>query len=183
MWGPSLVSSKCGCQYFITFTDDATQYTVTYLLHTKAEALNAYRCFEAWAMAQQHCQAIKVLHSDRGGEYLSDAFDKHLAAVGMARHLTVHDMLQLNGVTKHLNHTCLERICAFTHDSGLPKYLWSEALWHATWLKNHMATCTLDRLTPYQALFGCMPDLAGLQPWGVKVLVHDADGTKLDACT
>ncbi len=32
---------------FITFTDDITWYTVTYILHTKVEALNAYKGFEA----------------------------------------------------------------------------------------------------------------------------------------
>src|SRR6266571_4246158 len=39
VWGPSPVTSKRGCRYFITFTNDATRYTVTYLLRTKAEAL------------------------------------------------------------------------------------------------------------------------------------------------
>ena len=181
VWGPCSVASKRGCKYFITFTDDATRYTVTYLLPTKADALDAYRRFEAWALAQQHCQAIKVLRSDRGGEYLSDAFDKHLAAAGTARRLTVHDTPQLNGVAECLNRTLLECIRAFTHSSGLPKYLWAEALRHATWLKNRTATRALDGQTPYQALFGRVPDLTGLQRWGAKVLVHDGDGSKLDA--
>ncbi len=91
VWGPLPVTSKCGCRYFITFTDDATRYIVTYLLCTKAEALGAYKTFEAWALTQQHCAAIKVLRSDRSGEYLSDAFDQHLKSAGTARHLTVHD--------------------------------------------------------------------------------------------
>ena len=181
VWGPSSVTSKRGCWYFVTFTDDATRYTVTYLLHTKAEAFDAYKRFEAWALAQQHCQAIKVLRSDRGGEYLSDAFDKHLAAAGTARRLTVHDTPQLNGVAERLNCTLLERIRAFTHSSGLPKFLWAEALHHATWLKNRTATRALDGQTPYQALFGRVPDLEGLRRWGAKVLVHDGTGGKLDA--
>ena len=54
----------------------------TYLLHNKAEAFSSYRAFEAWALAQQLCTAIKVLCSDHGGEYLSGAFDKHLAEAG-----------------------------------------------------------------------------------------------------
>jgi hypothetical protein len=42
--------------YFITFTDDAI-----HLLAAKSDAFSAYRQFEAWARAQDHCAAIKVL--------------------------------------------------------------------------------------------------------------------------
>jgi len=91
VWGPSPVTSKRGCRYFITFTNDATRYTVTYLLRTKAEALSMYKTFEAWALTQQHCATIKVLRSDRGGKYLSDAFNQHLKSASMARRLTMHD--------------------------------------------------------------------------------------------
>ncbi|SRR6266702_2092167 len=48
VWGPLPITSKRGCRYFITFTDDATRYTVTYLLHTKVEALGMYKTFKAW---------------------------------------------------------------------------------------------------------------------------------------
>ena len=80
-------------------------------------------------------------------------FDQHLAKAGTAHKLTMHDTLQLNGVAEHLNHTLLEHIHAFTHSSGLPKSLWGEALWHATWLKNLTATCTLDGKMPFEALY------------------------------
>lgn len=181
VWGPSPIATKRGCRYFATFTDDATRYTVTYLLRNKAETFGSYKAFEAWALAQQLCTAIKVLRSDRGGEYLSGAFDKHLAEAGTARRLTVHDTPQLNGVAERLNRTIVERIRAFTHSSGLPKFLWGEALRHATWLKNRTATRALDGLTPFQALFGRAPDISRLRRWGATVWVHVGDGDKLAA--
>ncbi len=134
-----------------------------------------------WALTQQHCAAIKVLQLDCSGEYLSNAFDQHLKSASMARRLTVHDTPQLNGVAEWLNRTLVERIQAFTHMSGLPKFLWGKALWHAMWLKNCTAMQALDGLTPHQALLGRAPDLSGLQRWGTTVWVHDANGTKLDA--
>ena len=149
VWGPSSTPTRQGRKYFITFTNDATRYTVTFLMRTKDEALEAYKSYEAWALAQQHCKAIKVLRSDQGGEYLSKAFDQHLAAVRTARKLTTHDTPQLNSVAERLNRTLLERIRAFTHTSGLPKMLWGEGLRHATWLKNWMATHALDGKTPF----------------------------------
>jgi hypothetical protein len=35
----------------------------------------------------------------------------------------VHDTPQLNGVAEQLNPTIVEHIWAFTHSSGLPKFL------------------------------------------------------------
>jgi hypothetical protein len=64
VWGPASTPTQQGWKYFITFTDDATRYTITFLMQTKDEALEAYKTYEAWALAQQHCKAIKVLHSD-----------------------------------------------------------------------------------------------------------------------
>ena len=126
------MSTRRGRRFFITFTDDATRYTITFLLAHKGDALNAYRSFEAWARTQNLCAAIKVLRSDRGSEYLSAAFDKHLADAGTARRLTVHDTPQLNGVAERLNRTLMEKVRALLHTSGMLQNLWGEALHHST---------------------------------------------------
>src|SRR5712671_5553673 len=128
LWGPSSVATRQGCKYFISFTDDATCYSVAFLLRKKSDALENYKSFEAWAITQGHCKVIWVLRSDRGGEYLSGAFDQHLAAAGTARQLTIHDTPQLNGVAERLNRTLLERIRAFMYKSSLPKLLWGKGL-------------------------------------------------------
>jgi transposase InsO family protein len=181
VWGKAPSATRQGRNYFITFTDEATRYTVTYLLRTKSEAFDAYKSFEAWAITQQHCTAIKVLHSDCGGEYLSGAFDKHLAKAGTVRRLTTHDTPQLNGIAERLNRTLMERVRALNHSSGLPTSLWGEALRHATWLKNRSATHKLDGKTPFEALYGRPPNLSTLRIWGSPVWVHNATRSKFDA--
>ena len=140
VWGPAPVSTCHSCQFFITFTDDATRFTVTYLLPAKGDTLNAYRSFEAWACTQDLCTAIKVLRLDHGGEYLSTVFDKHLADAGTAHRLTVHDMPQLNSIAERLNRTLMEKVHVLLHTSGLLQNLWGKVLCHSTWLKNHTST-------------------------------------------
>ena len=110
VWGPSKSSTKGGRRYFITFTDNATRFTLIYLISKKSEALRAYKFFEAWAITQQHGTRIKVLRLDCRGEYLSKEFNKHLAAAGTAQRLTTHDTPQLNGIAEWLNRMLLERI-------------------------------------------------------------------------
>jgi hypothetical protein len=151
------------------------------LLRTKDQVLKSYKSFEAWAITQQHCNGIKVLRSDCRGEYLSNDFDEHLVAAGIARCLTTHDTPQLNGVAKRLNRMLLEHVRTLQHEAGLPKMLWGKALRHATWLKNCMATHVLDTKMPFEALFGTPPDLSVAHLWGCKVWVHDDTGSKLNA--
>jgi transposase InsO family protein len=135
MWGATPVATCQGHRYFVTFTDDATRFTIVYLLRTTDEVLETYKSFETWALTQKHCKAINVPRSDRRGEYLSGAFDNYLAMVGTARKLTMHNTPQLNGIAEWLSCTLLERVRALEYLSGLPKSLWGEALWHTTWLK------------------------------------------------
>ena len=178
--GPAEVATRAGRRYFVTYTDDATRYTTTYLLAAKSDVFSTYQRFEAWARTQNHCSAIKVLRSDRGGEYLSNEFDKHLAAAGTARRLTVHDTPELNGIAERLNRTLGEKVRALLHMAALPPNMWGEALRHSTWLKNRTSTRALGGMTPWQALYGTPPDLSRLKRFGEKVWVHDPTGSKLD---
>jgi hypothetical protein len=180
VWGPATVSTRGGRRYFVTFTDDATRYSTTFLLAAKSDVLAVYQRYEAWACTQKHCAAIKVLRSNRGGEYLSEAFDKHLADAGTARRLTVHNTPQLNGIAERLNHTLAEKMRALLYTASLPKSLWGEALRHSTWLKNRTSTRALGGKTPWEALYSSPPNLSRLKRFGEAVWVHDPDGSKLD---
>jgi len=79
-----------------------------------------------------------------------------------------------------LNRTLLERVQAMLHESGLPQFLWGEALFHAVYLKNHSLTHTLDSSTPIEMLTSKKLDISNLYPWGCKVWVHDMSGSKLE---
>jgi hypothetical protein len=139
MWGPSPLNSLGGHRYYITFTDDYSQYTWAQLLKTKDEAIGAYKAFMAWAQ-MQHRATIRCLQSDCGGEYTGKAFTKFLQEQGMEWQLTTHDTPEHNGVVESLNHYLLEHIHTMLHQSGLHKILWGEALNHTIWLKNHSLT-------------------------------------------
>jgi len=57
-----------GKKYFVTFIDDYSQYMNVYLLHNKNEALDAFKVFKA-EVENQCGKQIKIVRSDRGGEY------------------------------------------------------------------------------------------------------------------
>ena len=170
LWGPAPVESINRKEYYVSFTDDHSRYTKIYFLYSKDETFECYRAFEAWLSTQQNAK-VKCLRSDRGGEYLSDEFSAYLKSAGTIRKLTVHDTPEHNGVSERLNRMIMEKVRAMLHDSGLPKFLWAEAVAHAVYLKNRTWTRTIGDTTPYEILHGRKPNFGNLHPWGCKVRV------------
>ena len=57
-----------GQKYFISFIDDYSRYMYLYLLHNKSEALDVFKIFKV-EVEKQCGKQIKIMRSDRGGEY------------------------------------------------------------------------------------------------------------------
>jgi Integrase core domain. len=135
LWGPTPVRTPQHKEYYVSFMDDYSWYTHLYLIQHKDDTFEVYKAYEALINTQYEAK-IKILHTDRGGEFLGHEFANHLSAVGTIRNLTVHDTPEHNGIAEWLNHTLLEKVCAMLHVSGLPQNLWGEAVKHAIYLKN-----------------------------------------------
>ena len=103
VWGKLQVKTLGGKEYFISFLDDFTDEAVVVLMSRKAEALTKYKLFKAWAKNQRGVNKIKVLQSDRGGEYMGNDFRDYLASKGTDRRLTTHDSPQQNEKAECLN--------------------------------------------------------------------------------
>jgi hypothetical protein len=150
-----------------------------YLLHEKSKAFTLYKTFEARLLTQKGVK-IKVFRTDRGGEYLSKEFNAHLDEQGTTQKLTVHDTLEYNGVSECLNCTLLKKVRVMIHNSGLPKFLWGEAVMHTVWLKNCTWTRALGYTTPHKLMTGKKPEIWNVPAWGCHICVHDMSGSKLD---
>ncbi|GKC08734.1 zinc finger, CCHC-type containing protein [Tanacetum coccineum] len=87
---PSLGNKK----YVITFIDDAYRFCYVYLLHAKDEALDKFRIYKTEVDLQQN-DLIKILRTDRGGEYYDPIF---FQSVGIIHETTAPYTPQQNGV-------------------------------------------------------------------------------------
>ena len=88
--------------------DDATRETVLYFQVKKSQTINSYKRNEA-LIEMQTGNRVKVAHSDRGGEFLSDDLTWHQDMRGTKRELTVHNSPQQNGVAERGMRTRAER--------------------------------------------------------------------------
>ncbi|KAK8541028.1 hypothetical protein V6N13_026492 [Hibiscus sabdariffa] len=91
-------------------------------MHHKSEALEKFKEFKN-EVQNQHGKSIKVLRSDRGGEYLSQDFDELLKECGIVSQLTPPGTPQWNGVSERRNRTLLDMVRSMMSHTDLPTSL------------------------------------------------------------
>ena len=73
-------------------------------------------------------KTIKILRSDRGGEYLSQEFKDYLKACGIVQQLTPPYTPQHNGVSEGRNRTLLDIVRSMMNLTTFPFSFWDYAL-------------------------------------------------------
>jgi len=101
--------SFSGKRYFITFIDDFSRKTWVYFLKEKSKAFEVFKKFKVMVEKEIDRQ-IKVVRSDRGGEYTSTTFMEYCEKQGKRRFLIAPYTPQQNGVAERKNQTILDMV-------------------------------------------------------------------------
>jgi transposase InsO family protein len=181
--GPLNVHARNRCQYFVTFIDDYSRYGYVYLISHKSEAFDCFLKFKA-EVENQLEKKIKILRSDRGGEYTSETFKSYGTNVGIIRQYTMAYTPQQNGVAERRNRTLLDMVRSMMAHANLSTTFWGDALLTAVYVLNRVPTKSVPK-TPYEMWTGRIPSLADLRPWGslAYVLLPTQHRSKLDSKT
>jgi hypothetical protein len=141
---------------FITFTDDYSWYGYIYPICERSEALEKFKVFKA-EVENQHDTKIKVVRSDRGGEYygrhtpygqVPGSFVKFLQENDIVAQYSPPYELQQNDVVERRNHTLMDMVHMLSN-STLPLSLWMEALKTAVHIINRVSSKSVPK-TPYE---------------------------------
>ena len=93
------IPTRGGRNYFITFIDDCSKFCYVYLIKNKDEAFEMFKTYKA-EVENQLDKKIKIIRSDRGGEYESTAFADFCANHGIIHQTTAPYTPQQNGVAE-----------------------------------------------------------------------------------
>ncbi|KAG9125187.1 hypothetical protein FRC07_008629 [Ceratobasidium sp. 392] len=172
VWGPAKTNSIGRYRYYVSFTDVATRYTRLGFLRHKDETLDEYKLFEAMLNTQLN-KKIKKVRFDNGGEFVNKDWQEHTSKTGTILETTAPYSAQQNGIAERLNCTLTDKARAMLIESAAPKFLWSEAIAYACYLKNRVPTQVHGKYwkTPFEAFWGKKPDVSNLRPWGTKCYV------------
>ena len=106
--------------------------------------------FKALFKNQNGCN-IKIIHSDRGGEYTSRKFEEYCKNEGIQKKHIAGYTPQQNGVYERRNRIIVEMPRNMINEKGLPKYFWAEAVHTTVHILNRCPTKALKDKTPVEA--------------------------------
>jgi hypothetical protein len=177
--GPLPIPSLTESNYILIFIDDYSRYSWLYFLKTKDETLEAFKHFKR-LVENQAQQKLACLRIDRGGEYVSHAFNSFCATEGVQRQFIAAGTPQQNGIAERKNRHLLETVRMLLFDAKLPSYLWEEAARTANYLTNRMPTIALLKTTPFGRYFRQKPDFSHLRTFGCAAFLHVQKCSKLE---
>lgn len=120
----------------------------------KSEAFDKFLLFKAQA-EKESGHFIKVLRSDRGGEYTFNLFVNFCKQNGIKKELTTSYTLQQNGVAERKNQTIVEMERSMMKAKGLPIEYWGEAIATTAYLINRSPTKVVHDKIPQEAWTRC----------------------------
>lgn len=180
--GPFTPPTPAGNRYFLLLVDDCSRYMWIYLLKTKDEAFECFKRFKTLVESRVPESKVKVLRTDRGGEFCSNEFKSYCEEHGIQRHYTAPYSPQQNGVVERRNRTVVEMTRSFLKSMKVPTTLWGEAVRHSIYVLNRLPTRTLTGRTPYEAWRNKKPTLQHVKVFGcvAHVKITGVHQRKLD---
>ncbi|KAL1214091.1 Retrovirus-related Pol polyprotein from transposon TNT 1-94 [Cardamine amara subsp. amara] len=157
------IQTRGGKKYFVTFIDDHTKYCYVYLLRSKDEALSKFQEYKL-EVENQLGKTIKIVRSDRGGEY-DGPFNDFCQQHGIIHQTTTPYSPESNGVAERKNRTPKEMMNAMLQESGLPQSMWGEALLTTNYILNKIPHKVTGK-TPYELWKGVVPSYKYPKVWG-----------------
>ncbi|TQE08812.1 hypothetical protein C1H46_005583 [Malus baccata] len=190
--GPFPVKTICGNSYFVNFIDDFSRYGSTFLISEKSTVLECFKIFKTEVEMQLNRQ-IKIVRSDRGGEYFGryteagqqkGPFAIYLQQQGIVVQYTTPGTPQQNGVSERRNRTLIGMVRSMISRSKLSGFLWGEALKTANYILNRVPTKSVKG-TPFEVWTGRQPSFGHFHVWGCKSegRFYNPNERKLDART
>ena len=131
------ILTRGGKRYFITFIDDFSRYIYVYLMRNKDESFDMFKKYKT-EVENQKDKRIKVLRSDRDGEYFPQEFTNYCEENGLIHQRSTPYTPQQNGLAERKNRTLVDILNAMIISARLSVNLLGEALLIACHMHNRV---------------------------------------------
>jgi len=136
-------------------------------IKNKSDAPSALQRFINLAETQTG-HRVKLLGTDRGGEFLGSSLSKWLGDKGIQHVMTPSDAHSQNGRVERAHLTLPNDMRTLLIDSGLPEQFWAEAIAYASYNRNNFMVNKEGKI-PVDLCTGQQASLRHLQPFGQRL--------------
>nr|GEU68839.1 zinc finger, CCHC-type [Tanacetum cinerariifolium] len=138
---PISPATHSGKKLIFLLVDDYTCFMRAYFLTSKDQAFSTFKEFRQQIEMEMRMK-LRMLRTDRGGEFTSNEFTKYCKENGIARQLIAPYSPQQNGVVERRNRTMLSTTRSMMKAMKLPLTFWAEAIKHAIYILNRHSSYT-----------------------------------------
>ncbi|SGZ28089.1 BQ5605_C026g10277 [Microbotryum silenes-dioicae] len=157
--------SLTGKRYLVTFLDDHSRKLWAYAIDHKSDVFPTFQTWLAEVELETDAR-LRILRTDNGGEYQSNAFTEFCQSRGIRRQYSIPYTPQQNGRAEHVNLSIVEGVLALLADSHLPATFWDEAAAYFVYCKNRCSHSALAKQTPQFVWNGQRTTTTVLHPFG-----------------
>ncbi|SGZ30866.1 BQ5605_C046g12249 [Microbotryum silenes-dioicae] len=157
--------SLTGKRYLVTFLDDHSRKLWAYAIDHKSDVFPTFQTWLADVELETNTR-LRVLQTDNGGEYQSNAFTEFCKSKGIHRQYSIPYTPQQNGRAEHVNLSIVEGVLALLADARLPATFWDEAAAYFVYCKNRCSHSALAKQTPEFVWNGQVTTATALHPFG-----------------
>ena len=176
--GPINPSSREGFKYIINFVDEYSGMLFVYILRSKDEATTALKNFLSDTSPYGK---VKGIHTDNGGEYISEDFQSVLRNNNIHHSTTSPHSSYQNGKAERSWRSLMEMARCLSAEASISKQFWPYAVRHAQYLRNRSFQ-RLSQKTAFELFTGSKPDLRKLHIFGSKCTFYvEGPKQKLDS--
>ena len=144
------------------------------MLKQKSEVFEKFRHFKI--LVEKQCgHYIKVLRTDRGGEYISQEFLRFCRENGIQKQFTARYTPQQNGVAERKNRTILDMVRSMLKAKHLPYEYWAEAVTCAVYILKRCPTKAVMNRIPEEAWSGQKQTVTHMRVFGCVAYAHVPD--------
>jgi transposase InsO family protein len=171
LWGPARTTSIGGHRYFLTCYDDYSRKISLTFLKKKSEAPAALIKYINLVENQLDLN-VKIIHSDRGGEFETQTLKSYLESKGI-EHVEVPPAAHAqNGRVERAHLTILNTVRTLLLESGLPDHFWAEAANYVVYARNQSPSGPSKEI-PEDLWRGIQVSINHQQPFGVNAYFRD----------
>lgn len=170
--GLQSVPTPSGVRGFSVIVDDMSGYCDVRLIKHKSEVQDHISLFKAYA-ENLHEKKLKFLRTDNAKEYLlKKEFVEGLENSGVKLEQCCEYEHAQNGLAER-EIGVLARLCqANLEQAGAPKWLWGEAMRHASIQRVLQPRKRLNFKTPFEIWHKKVPKVEMLKPWGCLAIAY-----------
>ena len=165
-------------RYAVSFTDDATRFTWTFLMSTKDQVSTALVHLRRHPLVRGRI-TDSMLQTDSDAVFRSAEFRDKCTTFGLAQRFSPPYSQAKNGVAERTFRSLLDTTRTLLAHANLDDSWWDLAIKHATTIHNVSPTKKLQGRTPHLELTGEHFDAGRLRVFGAQAFVHIETRPKL----